>query len=167
MYLLYLLLLFPTLSLALSSDAGKPLDFTADHTSLNETTNVLLLTGHVELQQGTTHLQANKLEVYRDKTGETRQVIATGKLAHYHTLSDHQQKPLDAWGETIQYYPQQGQVVILGKGSTIKHGDNEIIGDHLVYDMPQQSISSQQTTNASKSMIIVQPNSLTSSKQNS
>lgn len=161
--LIILLLLTPLSSLALKSDADKIAQFKADNVSFNYNNGATIYTGHVTMNQGTTHLIADKVTVTKDRNGEVNKMIAVGKQAHYNTLPDEQKKPIDAFGDTIEYYPEQKTAVIIGNG-LVTQGMNSLQGPHIVYNMVNQTVVSAPSLDGGKSTIILQPQDLPGGK---
>lgn len=156
----FLLILLPFSSWGLSSDEKKPAHFEADDVNLNHKTGLTVFTGHVKVDQGTTHLIADKLTVYKGPEGKVTKVIAVGQLARYTTLPDKQKKVMDAFAKTIEYYPKEKKAVLLGQG-TITQGSNTFKGEHIIYDLAQQTVTSLPTA-GSKSVLILQPQDMPS-----
>lgn len=146
--------------LALQSDASQPVDFMADDVSFNDNDGTTVYTGHVKMDQGSTHLTADKVVVYKDKQGNVNKTIATGH-AHYTTLPDNQKNPMDALGDTIEYYPQKQIAIIIGNGQVIQ-GMNSIQGPRIIYDMVKQTVTSipSLVSGGGKSLLILQPQDL-------
>lgn len=154
--------LYPHITLALSSDTHKIAKFVADHVAFNYRNGTTVYTGHVTMDQGTTHLQANKVTIYRDPNGNINQVIATGtagNLAHYTTLPDKQRQSIEAYGDTIEYYPAKQLAIIIGDGKVVQ-GKNSLQGSHIVYDLAKQTVVSSPSHPGNKSVIVLQPNEL-------
>lgn len=151
--------LYSLSSQALNSDTNNPATFIADHVFFNYDNGTTIYSGHVNMTQGTTHLTADKVTVFKDKYGHIDQVIAEGSPAHYATLPDQQKKPLDAAGDTIKYYPQQKLAVIIGNG-LVMQGMNSLQGSHIIYNMANETVVSDAGAGDKKSVIVLQPNDL-------
>lgn len=148
--------------LALQTDANQPMNFIADDVSFNDNNGTTVYTGHVSMNQGSTHLTADKVIVYKDKEGSMNKAVAMGKPAHYTTLPDNQKKPMDAFGDTIAYYPQQQRAIIMGNGNVIQ-AMNSLQGPRIIYDMVKQTVTSfPATLGGEKSLLILQPRDLPS-----
>jgi lipopolysaccharide export system protein LptA len=145
---------------ALQSDAAQTARFASDNVSFNDNNGTTIYSGNVKMEQGTTHLIADKVVVYRNKDGSTDKAVATGKLAHYITLPDNQKDPVDAFGDKIEYYPQKHLAIIIGNGNVIQ-SKNSLKGPYIIYDMVKQTVTSvaPPSTPAAekKSLIILQP----------
>ncbi|HVV68781.1 MAG TPA: lipopolysaccharide transport periplasmic protein LptA [Gammaproteobacteria bacterium] len=153
-------LLIPGNCLALSTDRDQPAHFIADKFQTNQKTGITIFTGHVQMDQGTTHLTADKVTVYNGEHGRINKAIAVGAPAHYSTLPDNEKKNrmMDAYGKTIEYYPQLRKAVILGDGIVIQ-GPNRLNGEHIIYELDKQLATSLPTGTA-QSVLVLQPQDL-------
>lgn len=124
-------------SFALPSDQHKELELQADSSQLNYKSNVQTNTGHVVIDQGTSHLDADKVITYRNKQHKIDKIIAFGKLAHYHTLLALNTPILYTAANVITYLPLQHLIILQGH-ALAKRGTNSINGDRLVYNTEQE-----------------------------
>ncbi len=149
---------------SLPQNAYQTAHFKADHASFNANQGTTIYAGHVKITQGSTQLTACEVTIYKDK-GIIHKIIATGNPAHYTTLPNKQQIPVDALGQTITYYPQKQVAVIDGNGY-IQQGANSLKSDHIVYDIAKQTMGSTPSAqgNNRKTLIILQPNELPGTK---
>ncbi len=153
------LALLPPTTAALTSDAEQQAYFKADNVSFNYHTGATVYTGNVVMDQGSTHLTADKVTVHKDRHGNTDKTIAEGNLAHYTTLPDQQKKPIYASGNVIEYYPQKKLAVITGNAEVIQ-GRNNFHGPRIVYDMVKQTVFSDPSQQGGESVIVLQPQDL-------
>lgn len=144
---------------ALKTDREQPAHFVADHVLFNQKAGLTVFTGQVKMDQGTTHLIAEKVTVYSDKAGTVVKAVATGNPAHYTTLPDDQKNPIDALGDTIEYYPQEKKAVIKGNG-VVTQGPNRFNGSYIVYNMIEQTVVSIPTKQGVQSVLVLQPQAL-------
>lgn len=159
------LLLNPLSALALASDNNQPAHFLADQFQYNQKTNKTVFIGHVQMSQGSTHLSADQLTVYRDKDGKVTKTIAVSlsdQLAHYTTLPDNSDEVLDAVGKTIEYYPQIKKAIIKGSG-VVTQGPNHFSGSFITYDIVKQQVISLPMAADEQTILVLQPQHLPSS----
>jgi lipopolysaccharide export system protein LptA len=158
--ILSICILIPINSLALSTDRDQPAHFTADKFQTNQKTGITIFTGHVQMDQGSTHLNADKVTVYNGEHGRINKAVAIGLPAHYTTMPDDEKKnrPMNAFGKTIEYYPQERKAVILGDGLVIQ-GPNRLNGEHIIYEMEKQLVTSL-PTGPIQSVLVLQPQDL-------
>lgn len=144
---------------ALKSDHNLPATFIADLVNYNNKTAVTFFTGHVKMDQGTTHLTGDEVTVENDSGGKVAKVIDKGHQAHYSTLPDGQEEIVDAYADTIEYYPQKG-IAILISNAKVTQGKNSFTGPKIIYDIKKQVVLSTPTSQAVQSVIILQPQDL-------
>lgn len=148
-------LLSPLLAIAASSDKDQNAFIVADSTTLNYKTHTGIYRGHVKMTQGTTTLLADEVITYGNKHNKLIRAIATGQPARYSTLPDHSHLLFTAIGETIDYYPLQGRVELIGQAQA-KQGNDSLAGPHITYNINQQTVVSlfQKTQ---RTTIVIQP----------
>ena len=141
---------------ALPSDQDKPIKIIADSAVLNRATGIQTFTGHVNVDQGSTHLKGNKVLVYNDKKKQVKKIVAIGDenhLAHYQTVPNVKDEPFDAWAITIQYLPPQ-HLAHLIRHASAKQEPNTFHGPLLDYQMDQGIVTAPATTNGHVSIIM-------------
>lgn len=165
-----LLLLLPSLSVALQSDQSKKLYIRSKTANINRTTGVGIFIGDVVIDQGTTHVTGDKVITHNDKHHKLKEVIIIGlhgNFAHYKTLTELKKPPLYATARTIKYYPKSHYVILLKDGH-IKQGTDSIDGQHLEYDIQKQVLNSTAITKTngknSRTTIVIQPDGSSSTK---
>lgn len=148
---------------ALRTDSDLPMSVTSDKLDFNNKTGITIFTGNVKMDQGTTHLKADKVTVYKQQDGEIEKIVAIGKPAHYSTLPEIGKEVMDAFGKSIEYYPQKKQAVILGDGS-IQQGQSVFTAQHIVYDLAKDTLTSIPTKSGGPAKLILQPSKFTQGK---
>lgn len=119
---------------ALSSDAKLPYHFKSNSITYLEKRHQTIYTGHVHVTQGTTQLSSKRLLVQYRKGGGIEKMIATGNLAHYSTLPDHQPARLFAEAKKITFNPIAGTVLLEHK-ARVTQEKNIFTGPHIWYDV--------------------------------
>ncbi len=161
--ILYIIItIIPLTSWGLDSDKVKPANFIADYVTFNEKTGIKIFTGHVKMDQGTTHLTGDKVTVY-NANGSVVKIVAIGNPAHYSTLPDNQKEVLNATAQTIEYYPQKSIAVLIDNG-IVTQGENVFKGPHITYDMIKQTVISKPTDKQIQSTIVIQPQDMPGQK---
>jgi lipopolysaccharide export system protein LptA len=157
--LLLLCLTLPITCWGLPSDRDKPAYIEADQVQYQQKTGITLYVGHVKVDQGTSHLLADTLTVYKDlHSSKIQKMIATGNLAQYSTLPKVDGKMMNASAKTIQYDPVHNLVLLLGDALITQEG-NLFRGQHIEYDLTKQTVISAPSPN-SKTVIVIQPGGL-------
>ena len=116
--LIKLLLIFLTLSplpsYALKTDRQDIVHIVADSSVYNYKSGVNVFEGNVRIDQGTTHITADKLITKDNRYHKIQEAIAYGekKLAHYWTLPKLNEPEIHAKAKIIKFYPIETNVVL-------------------------------------------------------
>ncbi len=155
--LVVLIYLIPFYALAANSDKQQTAYITADNTTLNYKTRMGIYRGHVKMTQGTTTILADKVITYLNKTNQLEKAIATGQYqpATYTTLPDNSKLPFTAAGLTINYYPLQDYVELIGQAQATQ-GKDSLAGPRIQYNITAQTVVSLPEKNG-HTTIIMQP----------
>lgn len=161
-YVLGVLLSLPITALALPEDNNKILHIAADSTEFNYKTGTDTYEGHVTMNQGTTHLKADRVVTQKNEHHKIISAIAFGlqQAAEYSTLPKQGDSPLHAKAKVIKYYPITS-VVELEDNVTVSQGENSFQGPHIIYNMKEQTVSAPPSKNG-RATIIIEPNQLKS-----
>lgn len=138
-----LFFLLPYLALALSSDEKEKIHVQSDSTVYNYKTGENVFMGNVIVDQGTTHIIADKLTTKSNiTTHKIQEAIAYGitKSAHYWTLPKVGDQEIHAYANIIKFYPQESNT-ILQENVTITQGENTFSGQLILYNRNQQTIT--------------------------
>lgn len=131
------LVLFGLLGLAIpaaaeKADREKPIRYSANSLDGNETEQSLLLSGKVEVVQGTIVLKADRV-VLKQQADGTYNVSATGKPVTFRQKMDNSEEFVDAQALRIEYLGSKDLVELYGQG-WIKRGKDELRGNFLTYN---------------------------------
>ena len=120
---------------ALESDREQPLEVYADDTDGSLGDGTTILSGRVEIRQGTLHIQANQAEVEKSE-GKVRTIRFRGSPA---TLEQEieEQGLVQAEANTITYQVGAGIVQLAGSAD-VTHPQYQISGELLTYDLDRQ-----------------------------
>jgi lipopolysaccharide export system protein LptA len=152
-----LLLFFPLCASALPSDSEKNLTITAGPTELNYKTGFNSYEGNVKIDQGETHLTAERLTTQRNPSHKIDEAIAYGlhTLAHYWTIPRAGDPVFHARAKIIKYYPLKSLVILQGS-AIVTQGENSFQGPEIVYNIKDQTVISSPSTNGRSTIIIEQ-----------
>jgi lipopolysaccharide transport protein LptA len=152
------------------------LHINADSFDLNRQAGVTTFVGHVRLDQGATHLVADKLEI-KSTNNQVTKTTAFGDLAHYwttptanpkKTATTAQKQPanINAVAKTIEYYPQTRKIFLIGKASATQD-NNTIKSPRIEYDVDSGHLVSTASPEG-RTFIVIQNNkfNLLSAKKN-
>ena len=138
--------LLSTISWALDSDRGQPLEISADQAELNEGEGFSIYSGNVVITQGTMNIEASSVKVtFNDDGIET--LLATD--GHHDGLAymSQQSEPnaegasevMKAWGKTIDYQVSAEYLTLLGRAKLIQQG-NQFSGHEIIFDIPKDKV---------------------------
>lgn len=150
--------IMPSIAYSLESDREQVIYLRADSANINNVTRKGIYKGHVELNQGTTHLRANVAKTLMDKKNQLVETIALGtkeKQAHYWTLSDPNKPELHAFANTIKFYPKKNKVILIGKARVIQ-GEDSYTAPQIEYDTITQHVVST-ASKYGKTTILIHP----------
>jgi lipopolysaccharide export system protein LptA len=162
-HVIFFVCLLPFSVLAQQKSAEEIAHFAADHVALQGESGTTIYTGHVKMDQGTTHLIAEKVVAYKNEQGEIDKIVATGNPAHYITLPENQTDPVYATGDTIEYYPLVRKAIIIGHGQ-VTQAENSLKGSYIIYDMVRATVRSLPSA-GEESSITLQPWNLPGNKK--
>jgi len=122
-------------AMALQTDRQQPLEVNADATDGTLGDGVTVLSGRVDIRQGSLHIKADRAEV--DKLdGRVHTVVLRGAPAFLEQEIE-QQGMVQAEATTITYQVANGLVTLEGDAD-VRHPQYQISGDSLTYDLNQQ-----------------------------
>ncbi len=126
-------LLFSSLAIALDSDKNAPIAIDSDNTSIDFRTGKRVLTGNVEITQGTLNVKADKI-VLTYKGNELDTITATGRPVKFKQLPEGQKEMV--YGESITLKLEQAKnLITLNRKAKITQGANVITGKVIYYNM--------------------------------
>lgn len=132
---LVLVLLTAPPAVALESDRQQPLEVNADATNGTLGDGTTVLSGHVEIRQGTLHIKADRAEVQK-VSGKVRTITLLGQPAFLEQEIE-AQGLVQAQANTITYQVGSGMVMLNGSAD-VTHPQYEISGEELTYDLNAQ-----------------------------
>lgn len=147
-------LCFATTDLA---DPKQPIKITANNVEFDDKLGTAIYTGNVIAQQGSRHLTAAKLTLYRNNQNKIALIIATGTPAHFQAQPN-LNKPINSGiANTIKYFPQEDKADLIGNATITQEG-NSISGPWLIYFF-KSGLLKTNFTGKQRTTVILQPNS--------
>jgi lipopolysaccharide export system protein LptA len=119
-------------ALAEKADSAKPIRYSANNLDGNETEQTVLLSGKVEIQQGTIVLRADRVVLKQQPDG-TYNVSATGKPVTFRQKMDNSDEYVDAQAQRVEYLGSKELVELYDQG-WIRRGKDELRGNFLTYN---------------------------------
>ncbi|WP_051398986.1 lipopolysaccharide transport periplasmic protein LptA [Legionella oakridgensis] len=127
---------------ALPEDRQQVLQLRADSADLNQEKHLGIYIGHVELDQGSTHLRAAEAITQGNSDNKLIRAVAKGnkeEQAHYWTLTAPDKPPLHAYANEIYYYPERHLIELIGQ-ARIEQGQNSFLAPKITYDTERQHV---------------------------
>lgn len=128
--------------LALPEDSKQKVIIASDYSVYNYKTGVNVYEGNVKVDQGTTHITADRLITKNNDEHKMREAIAYGtkERAHYWTIPKINDPQVDAYANIIKFYPIESNVT-LEKNVFVKQGDNSFQGELILYNNYDETIT--------------------------
>ena len=127
-----LALLLTTSAHAEKADREKPIRYSANTLDGNEAEQTVLLSGKVEVTQGTIVLKADRV-VLKQQADGTYNVSATGKPVTFRQKMDNSDEYVDAQALRVEYLGSKDLVELYDQ-SWIRRGKDELRGNFLTYN---------------------------------
>jgi lipopolysaccharide export system protein LptA len=155
--LLILLTLLPINALALPSDARETVHIASDSAIYNYKTGVDIYEGNVKVDQGTTHIRADRLITKKNNEHKITEAIAYGtrSLAHFWTLPRQDEAMINAEAKLIKFYPIKSDAVLENKVRVVQ-GLNSFTGEIVQYNNTEQTITVPASKNG-RAVIVYNP----------
>lgn len=125
-------MLFSSLAIALDSDKTAPVTINADTTDIDFRTGKRVLTGNVDVSQGTLNIKADKI-VLLYKGDKIDTATAYGKPVRFKQLPEGQKEMVHGEGKTLQL-KQAKNLITLENNAKITQGTNTITGKIIYYN---------------------------------
>src|SRR5690606_39263979 len=111
--------------------------------------------GNVKVDQGATHLIADRVVTKKNGQNKVQEAIAYGinQLAHYWTQPQQGEKELHARAKVMHFYPLESKVILEGDVVVVQ-GENRFQGQIIVYNIKQQTITVPPTKNSRATFVI-------------
>ena len=141
----------------LTSDQLQPYHMQADQFIYNYKQHTMFYEGNVHAQQGSTQVTSDNAVVYTSKKNNIiTLIIATGQPAHYSTLPDKGDNRLFAEANTIKYFPQKNQVLLL-MNAKVTQGKDLFTGPHIWYDVSKRVVISTNPQGQGETTVVIEP----------
>ncbi len=149
------LLLLPGLAWGLSSDREQPLELEADRKVTRYKQGVSEYTGSVRLDQGSLHLEAERMTLHADSDGELERITAEGDPVRFRQLTDEQ---VEVRGESRRMeYDLAGQLLTLEDGGVLRYGEDVLESDLIEYEMDTEVLRAGEPGGDDRVHITLQP----------
>ncbi len=153
-------MLFSALACSLPKESDKPFSIIANTSVFNYKTGIDIYEGDVKIDQGTTHLTADRLITKKNKQHKIILATALGikKLAEYTTVPSAGDPLLYAKARIIKFYPITS-IVILEKDVVVTQKGNSFHGPLIIYNIKDQVVTAPASKNG-RATIVIEPEQL-------
>lgn len=154
-----LIITSPVAAFDMNSDA--PIRVSADTARLDDTEGTAVYNGDVELVQGETQLNAERVVLYRNEEGLSR-IEASGEPARYRQPAREGEAMTDARARNITWSAAESQLTF-ERQAVIEQGNNVFRGDVIHYDTVRRVVTAEGGTPSQDSSgrveMVIQPRS--------
>ena len=134
------LMLGPALpAMALPEDSEQPIRIQANTATLDDRQNTAVYTGDVIVTQGTMRLTGNRVTLNTDADGAVSKIVSVGNPATFVQTPRPNQGPVNARGQTIEYYADDERVVLIENAHLDQDG-NTFQGEFVTYNVRRQVV---------------------------
>ena len=120
-------------TIALEGDDKQPVLIEADKVEVDEGKSTSLYIGHVQVDQGSMRLLADRVTVHHQKDRRIKYIIARGEPVFYKQLQDDNQGEMQAFAKRMDYDAVRDELILTGDALVIQ-GKDRITSDRIVYD---------------------------------
>ena len=158
----FIFLLLSTALFASQNSSDKKINIVADSQEFNYRTGVNIYEGNVKIDQGTTHLSADRVTTKNNQQHKILEAIAYGtkQLAKYTTIPKPGDPVLEAQAKIIKFYPPSETIVLEGD-VIVTQGENSFHGPTIIYNMKDQTVTAP-ASKTGRATIIIDPDKLKS-----
>lgn len=133
-----LLLLVPGPLRALPDDRDQPIYISSDRAERDERSRTTVYTGDVEIDQGSMHISADKVQI-EEADEEVARIVARGKPARMRQKPESDREPVYAKASTIEYDVATEVLTLIEEASVTQEGTT-VTGDRIVYYVREQRV---------------------------
>ena len=145
----------PGIANALPEDRDQPIRIEADEALRDEKQGFTRYQGHVRMDQGSLHIEADEITVYHDDK-EADRILATGKPARLQQQPELEKGPIKASADTIEYFKQEDRIQ-LRQNANIEQDGSIVTGDSIDYLMNEQLVKagSDKSSGSSRVKVVI------------
>lgn len=160
---LFALLFLPIIAIALPNDDLQTMHIVADSSEFNYKTGANAYEGHVKIDQGSTHLTADRVTTKNNSKHKIEEAIAYGfnnNLAEYITLPKQDDLLLHAKAKVIKFYPAKSMVILEGN-VIVTQGKDRFEGPLIIYNMKDQIVTAP-ASKTGRATVVIEPGQIES-----
>jgi len=150
-----LLVAFSGTALALPEDREQPIRITADQALRDEKQGFTEYTGNVRMDQGSLHIEADKITIYHVKE-EADKIVAEGAPAHMQQRPELDKGLMHARANIIEYYKAEDRIH-LRDNAQVEQDGSTVAGDTIDYFITEQLVraDSNQAETSSRVEVVI------------
>ena len=133
-----LCILVSQFSLALPDDRQQPIHISADNALRDEKKGITIYRGNVVLNQGSLHISANRITVFKI-IEEGDKIVASGQPAKVQQKPNIDEEPMHAHADIIEYYKSEDRLR-LHSNAQIAQGGSIVKGQTIDYFIVQKLV---------------------------
>jgi lipopolysaccharide export system protein LptA len=122
---------FSATLLALDSDREQPIHISSDTAERNDKEGITTYTGAVLMDQGTLHIEADKVVIHTNANNDITLVVATGVPAEYRQKPAPDKEIVIAKGNTIEYMLDTEKLHIV-ENASLRQGDGTTLTGKVI-----------------------------------
>lgn len=159
--LIGLVILYSSSLFALPNDHEQKLHIISDSSVYDYKTGVKTYEGNVQVDQGSTHLTADKVVTKNNEKHRIEEAIAYGnqKPAEYTTIPKEGDPQVRAKANVIKFNPTT-MIVTLEGNVQVNQGENSFQGPLIIYNMKEQTVTAP-ASKSGRSTVVIDPKNLT------
>lgn len=144
-----------------TQEIQQAIKVSADSSLVNYKLGLTTYEGNVVIDQGSTHLAADKITTKNNNKHKIKEAIAYGikKQVEYSSIPKPGDNLLHASANKIKFYPETYTVVLEGN-VLVTQGKNSFHGERIIYNTKTQEVSVPATAGGRATLIIEQPDQL-------
>lgn len=156
-FILLFIFIYASVANALQGDNKATLYIVADSYLGNSKTGIKIFEGHVKVDQGTTHITADRLVTKSNAERKIQEATAYGlqELAHYWTIPKLGDPEIHARAKIIKFYPIESNAT-LEQDVHVTQGANSFQGELIHYNGNDETITVPHTKNA-RAVLVYNP----------
>lgn len=151
--LLGVLLALPGTGQALPEDRDQPIRITADQALRDEKQGFTVYSGNVRMDQGSLHIDADKITVYHTAE-EASRIVAEGSPAHLRQRPEPDKGLMHARAGIIEYFKAEDRVY-LSKAARIEQDGSIVTGETIEYFISEQLVRADSDQSSADSRVEV------------
>lgn len=128
---------------AVKADRQQPVELTADQSEFDAVTGFTLITGNVEIYQGTLEIHSDEARVFM-QNGRMSRILLDGNPATWKQQLESGEW-MDAKSAQIDYDVNAEQILLIGN-AVVDHPQGEITGDRISYDLSEEKLRGDSTS---------------------